>query len=336
MPPKDARMTYTDEDLDSAVAAGVLDADAASALRRHVAAGRRLPSADEEHFRLVTGFNDIFVVVAGSLLLLALYWIGNAWHTWFGALLAAAAAWALAEFFVRRRRMALPAIVLLLAFVGAVFVGVLAATSRDTSGVVAAATIAAAAAGLHWLRFRVPITVAAAMAAVVVAVIALWLALVPGTYVAGLLFGCGLVVFGIALRWDASDRERRTRRADVAFWLHLLAAPLLVHPVFTTLGSWGGGIDGWRPLAVLMMYIGIGLVSLWIDRRALMVSALGYVLYAFSALLQNSGLVTLGFALTALVVGCALLLLSAFWQRSRAATLPWLPATWRRYVPALR
>jgi hypothetical protein len=55
-----------------------------------------------------------------------------------------------------------------------------------------------------------------------------------------------LVVFGIALRWDASDRERRTRRADVAFWLHLLAAPLLVHPVFTTLGTWGGSIDGWR------------------------------------------------------------------------------------------
>jgi hypothetical protein len=73
------------------------------------------------------------------------------------------------------------------------------------------------------------------------------------------------------------------------------------------------------------MYIGIGMVSLWIDRRALMVSALGYVLYAFSALLQNSGLVSLGFALTALVVGCALLLLSAFWQRSRAITLPWLP-----------
>jgi len=84
------------------------------------------------------------------------------------------------------------------------------------------------------------------------------------------------------------------------------------------------------------MYIGIGLVSLWIDRRALMVSALGYVLYAFGALLQNSGLVSLGFALTALVGGCALLLLSAFWPRSRAATLPWLPATWRRYVPALR
>src|SRR5438874_3733945 len=32
-----------------------------------------------------------------------------------------------------------------------------------------------------------------------------------------------------AMAFDASDRERATRRADCAFWLHLLAAPLIVH-----------------------------------------------------------------------------------------------------------
>jgi hypothetical protein len=28
--------------------------------------------------------------------------------------------------------------------------------------------------------------------------------------------------------WDSSDRARLTRRSDVAFWLHLLAAPMIV------------------------------------------------------------------------------------------------------------
>ena len=32
------------------------------------------------------------------------------------------------------------------------------------------------------------------------------------------------------------DRLRETRRSDVAFWLHLLAAPLLVRAAFATLG----------------------------------------------------------------------------------------------------
>ena len=73
-----------------------------------------------------------------------------------------------------------------------------------------------------------------------------------------------------------------------------------------------------------------------IDRRALMVSALGYVLYAFTALFSQTDLVDLGFASTALLVGTALLLLSAFWQRARAVSLGWLPEQIRRQLPPLR
>ena len=38
----------------------------------------------------------------------------------------------------------------------------------------------------------------------------------------------GLAVFAAAMSFDMSDRERITRWADCAFWLHLLAAPLIV------------------------------------------------------------------------------------------------------------
>ena len=50
----------------------------------------------------------------------------------------------------------------------------------------------------------------------------------------------GLGVFTLAMWWDRSDRVRQTRRSDVAFWLHLLAAPMIAHPVFHLLGVTDG------------------------------------------------------------------------------------------------
>lgn len=329
---------YSDDDLDAAVAAGVMSAETAAAFRAHVAGARHTPAADEEQFRLITGFNDIFVVIASLLLLTSIGWIGATIRDWFSALAVAAVAWALAEFFVRRRRMALPAIVLLLAFVAGVFMVCLPLVGQQGGGFGVAGAIAAAAAWLHWLRFRVPITVAAGAAAVVGGAVGTLMVTVPAAreWLNVALFASGLAVFAIALRCDASDVRRETRRSDVAFWLHLLAAPLMVHPVFAWIGMLSGEETVFAALLVFALYVAIALVSLAIDRRALMVSALSYVLYAFSALLQQTGFVSLGFALTALVIGSALLLLSAFWQKSRAVALGLLPQPVQARLAPLR
>ena len=98
---------YSESDLAGAVAAGALTPQAAEALRNHVAAVRSTPTVDEEHFRLLTGFNDIFVSVALALLLVSLGWIGGTILTPLGGLGVAGAAWFLAEYFTARRRMAL-------------------------------------------------------------------------------------------------------------------------------------------------------------------------------------------------------------------------------------
>src|SRR3546814_13187607 len=77
------------------------------------------------------------------------------------------------------------------------------------------------------------------------------------------------------MRWDTSDRERQTRRSDVAFWLHLLAAPMIAHPLFHWLGVTGGeNIGVGAAVGVLLVYVALGIVALAIDRRALLVSAL--------------------------------------------------------------
>ena len=67
---------YSETDLTAAVASGAISADAAQALRDHAAAARSGPAVDEEHFRLLSGFNDIFVSIAAVILLVAMAWIG--------------------------------------------------------------------------------------------------------------------------------------------------------------------------------------------------------------------------------------------------------------------
>ncbi|HYI42994.1 MAG TPA: hypothetical protein VD768_05165, partial [Sphingomicrobium sp.] len=251
---------YSQNDLDEAVAAGAISADSANALRAFAERQRSTPAVDEEQFRLITGFNDIFVSVAAVILLVAVGWIGQ----WAGEALGtavdedgpsflapaavAATSWGLALFFTAKRRMALPSILLLLAFVGAVF-GTIALTIGAAFGaaffedneravamsLAASAAVAAGGAWLHWRRFRVPITIAAGAAAVAGTIVGLvGTAVGESPYVNDVMLGLTLLLgvgtFLFAMRWDSSDRGRITRRSDVAFWLHLLAAPMIVHP----------------------------------------------------------------------------------------------------------
>ncbi|MCB2066597.1 MAG: hypothetical protein KDE15_08170 [Erythrobacter sp.] len=341
---------YSEQDLRDAVAAGAISDAAAHALRAHVARSRQMPVTDEENFRLVNSFNDIFVTIAAVLLLVAMAGIGNAIAPGAAGVLIAAAAWGMAEFFTRRRRMALPSIVLLLAFVGGVVaapIQVLAETNIDGNerlvGVIGAGAFlaGAVAAWLHWRRFMVPITIAALAATTVATVIALIVTAIgpgnigsPDMVILPMVFVAGLGVFAFAMRWDMSDRTRETRRSDVAFWLHLLAAPMIAHPLFHWLGITEGDVVGLGGvLAVLGVYVLFGLVALAVDRRALLVSALAYVLFALSSLFGEYGMVELSVALTALVIGSALLMLSAFWPAIRGSLVGKLPGDLRERLP---
>jgi len=217
--------------------------------------------------------------------------------------------------------------------------------SDQTAALIGAgiALLAGGASLLHWRRFMVPITVAAGTAALAAMAVALIMAAIEPMVgrdgmenaLLWLLFGAGLIVFGFAMRWDMSDRARETRRSDVAFWLHLLAAPMIAHPLFHVLGvTEGQNISALAALGVVVIYILLGLVALAVDRRALLVSALAYVLTAMTLLFRQFGMVELNVALTGLVIGSALLTLSAFWGPIRRAVVSPLPDQWRGRLPA--
>ncbi len=340
---------YSETDLESAVTAGVLSPQAVVALRAHVAAQNATSMVDEENFRLLSGFNDIFVAIAGALLLVGGAWLGGELHPAVGAATVAVLSWGLAEYFTKVRRLALPSIVFLLSFVGGVFgtltTGILGEGGLETGDsagaaiIAACAAVSAGAAWLHWRRFQVPITVAAGAVALVGVTLSLLLAAVGDQTIERViypvLFFLGLGVFAFAMRWDMSDTTRTTRRSDVAFWLHLLAAPMIAHSIFAMLGLLQGEPGIGKALIVVALYVGMGLIALAVDRRALLVSALGYVVYAIIALFREFGAISLNVALAAFVIGSALLLLSAFWHTVRASIIGWLPASVGQKLPAI-
>jgi len=333
---------YSDEDIASAVKAGILTEKIALAFRNHVAEEDSAPAIDEESFRLITGFNDIFVVIASLLLLSSVTWIGSSVNLLLGVALQTISAWGLAEYFTRKRRMALPSIMLLLAFVGGVLLTGM--TFLKTAGfteeiiIGGPSVIAALAAWLHWLRFKVPITVAAGAGTLVAGIMFLLFAFVPEArqWLMLITFVSGIGVFCLAMFWDSADTLRQTRRSDVAFWLHLIAAPLIVHPIFAALDIFGTQIGIGQAAAVTVLYIILAIISISIDRRALMVSALIYVLYVFNSVLELYGVVSLGFAITAFIIGSGLLLLSAYWHRCRQEIIVHYPLKIQKHLPKLR
>lgn len=347
--------------LDLAVAKGLIEPGQAAALRSLARQERPEPRpepVDEERLRFITGFADIFVTMGLGLFLGAASYLLHA--SLGGAVVVsatmAALAWALAEFFTRRRRMALPSIVLLVVFAHSSFFALGSALGAgggsggarsgwldtlwrpegDPLPMALAALGTVALAGLHYWRFRVPITVAAGAAALALSILFLLYAAAPDAteqLVNGLLAALGLAVFAAAMGFDLRDPRRETRRTDIAFWLHLLAAPLIVHSVFQAIGAGRGEVGTGVSALVLLVFAALALVAILVDRRALLVSGLVYAGVAFSSLIRGVGLTDTTTPVTILVLGAFVLLLSAGWGPLRAGLLGLAPEALAARLP---
>lgn len=345
------RLAISPDALLAAVQSGLVTADQAQGLRDLEMAKTPAFDAepqDDEKLRFITGFSDIFVTIGLGLFLGALAYfsderIGSAGM----CAVVAVASWLLAEYFTRKQRMALPSIVLLLVFAGAVFMAVvmlfspteefiMGYSNRSGWPLIAAGLVTAGATALHYRRFRVPVTIAAGVAALVASAVGLLIMVSPDFAARAtkpLLLACGLAVFALAMRFDLSDPQRQTRRTDIAFWLHMLAAPLIVHPLVSGLVGEGHPETG-SAWIILAIFAGLAFVALVVDRRAILVSGLSYAGFAFGALIVKAGLSDSAVPLTMLVLGALVLLLSAGWHALRRAILPLLPAALACRLPA--
>ncbi len=206
--------TFGRAELEAAVAKGVLDRNAADNLTEFLLQNRDAASdPDEERLRLITGFNDIFVTIGIALFLGALNYLLSSYGALASSAGVAIAAWGLAEVFTKIKRMALPSIVLLIVFVVS-SAGVSHSLFAPASSLFSFfdygnlpglpyGLAAVAASVLHWLRFRVPITIAAfaaGLALVAVAAIESFKSGVVFEYPSLVFIPIGLAIFATAMR----------------------------------------------------------------------------------------------------------------------------------------
>lgn len=281
-------------------------------------------------------------------------------------------AWLVAEFVTRQRRMRLSSTVLGLGFIAAILFllgdyletrfslaavenPVQLAGLRPQAEMVAAILFGgtAIAAIIYFVRFRVPIMAAVLAlsftgAAFFLTTLHFYDGVVDGQMLlptmeqipdvlARALYVpliCGFVVFGVGLALDLHDRERFTIWSDCAFWLHVISAPLLVHPLFILATGQDVVFGEIEPGASASIMLGVLIaafvyVALAIDRRSLLIPTLAYFGSLGIYYLVNSAANTTGippFALILLVIGALIILFGAGWQRIRrlivGSTLP--------------
>ncbi|MGD1887744.1 MAG: hypothetical protein ACFB01_11620 [Cohaesibacteraceae bacterium] len=340
------------------VSAGIITPDQAQALRQLPVA----PSAEQfaaleasdEPFALFRGFRDVFLALGIIILALGL---GGVASEVFGlqidgvvgfddvslALGLAVIAWLVAEWVTARLRMPLASLVTCLAFTFALAVAatlLLIATGAISDGgdapTIALALFFALAGLVFYVRFRLPFAMLLIAGGSAFAIYNTVEAAMGGNadgvfqFFAGI---TGLMVLAVALSYELRDPERRKRQSENAFWLHLLAAPLIVFSLV-------GGLDAmdisntYEAVRVFLVVTVLGLLALLIDRRAFIVSALLYLGGAIAYAISQSGMPSnVQFAATALVLGIMIVALALGWHPLRRLFLGILPAGFSARLP---
>lgn len=301
---------------------------------------------------------------------------------WIAGILAVFA-WGLAEIVTRQHRMKLSSSVLALIFMAAILAA-LALQVEASFGIRKPETIwqllalrqtasragylflggGIIAAAIYFWRFRVPIIAGAiAIASTLLAFLQTAIILydsvttgaiapprledVPELLRAALYMPliCGLIVFATGVAFDIYDRDRRKIWSDCAFWLHVVSAPMLVHPLFIMATGQNvvfGHIapDANATIMLTILILGFLYVALAIDRRSLLVPTLAYfgslgIYYLVNSASDSTGIPP--FALILVVVGALIILFGAGWQRIRRIVVkPTLPAAVIRRLPPLK
>lgn len=285
------------------------------------------------------------------------------------ALIMASFSWVMAEYFSARRRLLLPSMALAVVFyfmvgsgVGALLAKFLVEGAGDIALEAAqngaqqgdlpeiffkkafdssylSILAGAAAALVFYIRFRLPFSLF---------LIAVSGALLFYTFTfqnnefnlsaigAGAVLFVGIVTLAFAMFFDARDPARRTIQSDNAFWLHLAAAPqIMLGMRFMIIGDSVESESGSSAMMLLAL-LGVGVLSLALNRRALIFSGLiTFTLVVFS-LVGNSGLSGIEVvALPLLIVGGSVVLLGAGWKTARNMVLQFFPndGVWGRLFP---
>ncbi|MEQ8665122.1 MAG: hypothetical protein RIC16_05300 [Rhodospirillales bacterium] len=319
----------------------------------------------DEPFRFMKGFGDLFIALATIILSVGLWTLSPESYFSLGdiglstkmnppvrlaiVLILLVGHFVIGETLIRRRRLPLAGMALCLgtAFWGAkLFYGLVdEIVAWDSSSTFylsdeyfslmwfLKACGAAIASAVFYLRYRLPsglfilaLFLVAAGAAYLNTKGVDWSSLTSRIFIGG----SGLLAFLIATGFDVSDRQRRFRRSECAFWLHLVAAPLMSHAILSY-----GFLDSPSLILLIAVFVGLSSVSLLIDRRSFLVSGMIYMGIALGTLLTRSEIVVdQKAALTVCIVGAIALALGLGWELVRRRLVALIPdGRFKRLLP---
>jgi len=307
---------------------------------------------DNEAPRLIRGFHDILITIGILVALSGIAILTSA----FGMVIAIIV---MSEIFIIRQRLALPAYILTVMFIYAMGASLILLTKDLLSGS-DSITLLVMTLGLflslvlYYKRYRVPFALASLIVSALLTIFSLLLLAISldGNLVSifkdniRLVGGIGLIItltqFFIAMKFDMQDPERVTRRSDVAFWLHLSTAPLLIYSLFTFIfgndGFWWSkdpsALDALIAIIIISFMIIVGIV---IDRRAFVTAGLISMGVAIYIITDFSGFnSTVIIALSLVAVGIIVLSLGSSWQRLRAIFVSRLPDNVQKVLPPIK
>jgi hypothetical protein len=241
---------------------------------------------------------------------------------------------AVAEWLVRVRRLALPGIAILISIL--FFVNKAIAFDHENATIFGLGILCLTSL-LFYLRYKMPFSLlplAAGLVSIAIAQIGVDVIKHPLIFT-----GFGLLVFIIAMWFDSRDTARVSHLSDSAFWLHLLASPLIVHGAMVTMlfsdQAWIQAMG--KEVIIVTFFSGILLLALLLDRRAMLISTQLYMIYALTQLLQgqlNSTQNLLIYILMAL--GLFVIFFGTYWYKTRRLIFGFLSSSViSRYIPDL-
>lgn len=285
--------------------------------------------AGEEPLRFIRSFGDVFITLGVVLLVIAINMTGLSGYLY---MIPVVGFIVIAEWLVRVRRLSLPGIAILISIL--FFVNKAIAFDHENATVFGVGVLCLTSL-LFYLRYKMPFSLLPLAAGLVgIAIIQIGVDVIQNPLI---FVGLGLIVFVIAMLFDVRDTKRVSHLSDSAFWLHLLASPLIVHGAMVSLffsnQEWIQAID--KEVIIIVFFLVFLLLALLLDRRAMLVSTQLYMIYALTQVFVGQLPSTQNVLIyVLLLLGFLVIFFGTYWYKTRRLIFGFLAGSIvGRFVP---
>ncbi|MBF0264187.1 MAG: hypothetical protein HQL46_02875 [Gammaproteobacteria bacterium] len=285
-------------------------------------------SSSGEQLKFLRSFGDIFIALGVLLLAFTSHQLAT---SILEQILIIVGFYVISEWLVGIKRLVLPGITLLLSilyFVNEVVdINLGMYESLDVIFMIMASL-------LFYLRYKMPFSLyPVAVGCIYLSIELFQINVIEHPYIFIIL---GLIVFSFAMWYDSRDTNRITSLSDNGFWLHLLAAPLIVHGVMVSLFLSEQQMLQVDNMTIMTLFTLFFFIALFVDRRAILVSSFAYALFAVFKFAYQQFMEVDNLTLFILMgVGLFIIFFGTYWYKVRKLVFSPI-ASWRisQFVPS--